>query len=141
MPAKNGDTVRVHYTGTLDDGTVFDSSDDREPLEATLGEEMLIPGFENALLGMEPGEKKTVTIAPENAYGEHMEELILTLPRQDVPSHMKPEPGMMVQLAMAHGEEFEALITDVTDETVTLDANHPLAGETLTFALELVSIA
>lgn len=140
MPAKNGDTVQVHYTGTLDDGTVFDSSTDGEPLEVTLGKEMLIPGFESALIGMEPGEKKTVTIAPQDAYGEHMPELVLTLPRADVPTHVKPEPGMMVQLAMTHGEEFEAVVVDVDDESVTVDANHPLAGENLTFALELMAV-
>ena len=140
MSVKNGDTVRVHYTGSLDDGTVFDSSTGREPLEATLGEGMLIPGFENALIGMEAGESKTVTINPEDAYGERLQELVLTLPKDEVPSHMKPEPGMMVQLAMEQGEEFEAVITEVGDSSITLDANHPLAGEKLTFVLELVSV-
>lgn len=140
MPAKKGDTVLVHYTGTLDDGTVFDSSSDREPLEVTLGEGMLIPGFENALFGMNEGDKKTVTIGPEDAYGEHIVELVLSLPRDTVPAHVQPEPGMMVQLAMENDEEFDAVVVDVDDETVTLDANHPLAGENLTFALELVGI-
>lgn len=140
MPAKNGDIVLVNYTGKLADGTVFDSSEGREPLEASLGENMLIPGFENAVLGMEIGEKKTVTVSPEDAYGERIEELVLVLPREDAPSHMAPEPGMMVQLAMEHGEEFEAVITEVSDTEITVDANHPLAGEALTFELELVAI-
>lgn len=140
MAAKNGDTVFVHYTGTLDDGTIFDSSQDRAPLEAALGKNMLIPGFENALLGMVPGEKKTVTLAPADAYGEYMEDLALSLPRAEMPQHLKPEPGMMIQLRMDDGEEFDAVITDVTDENVTADANHPLAGENLTFVLELVRI-
>lgn len=140
MPAKNGDIVLINYTGKLADGTVFDSSEGREPLEAALGENMFISGFENAILGMEVGEKKTVTIKPEDAYGERVEELVLVLPRQDVPSHMTPEPGMMVQLAMEQGEEFEAVITDVTDAEITVDANHPLAGEALTFDIELVAI-
>lgn len=140
MPAKNGDTVFVHYTGTLNDGTEFDSSRGGEPLEAVLGREMLIPGFEKALVGMEPGDKKSITIQPEEAYGEHMAELILTLPRADIPSGMEPEPGMMVEMSMAEGEEFEAMITEVTANEITLDANHPLAGEVLTFELELVGI-
>ena len=140
MLVKNGDTVLVHYTGTLDDGTVFDSSAEREPLEATLGKGMLIPGFENALLGMSAGEKKTVTISRENAYGDHLAELVLTLPKESAPTHVQPEIGMMVQLAMESGEEFDAVIIDVDETTVTMDANHPLAGEDLIFELELVSI-
>ena len=140
MPAKNGDTIRVHYTGTLADGTLFDSSKDGDPLESVLGQNMLIPGFEAALLGMEEGETKTVTIQPDDAYGEHLEDLMLVVPRSEVPSHMKPEVGMMVQLAAESGEEFEAAITNVTDDEITLDANHPLAGEALTFELEMVEI-
>ena len=140
MPAKNGDTVLVHYTGTLDDGTMFDSSRDGDPLEAVIGENMLIQGFENALLGMEEGETKTVTIQPDEAYGDKMEELILSLPKGEVPAHMQPEVGMMVQLAMDDEQEFEAAIAEITDDAVILDANHPLAGEALTFELELVQI-
>ena len=140
MPAKNGDTILIHYTGTLADGTVFDSSKDREPLEASLGDNMLISGFENAVIGMKPGEKKKITIQPNDAYGERMEELVFTLPRQDMPGHMTPEPGMMISLAMEGGEEFEAVITDVNDMEISVDANHPLAGEPLNFELELVEI-
>ena len=140
MPAKNGDTVRVHYTGTLEDGTVFDSSLDRDPLEVTLGEGMLIPGFENALLGMKKGESKTVVIKPEDAYGEHQEDLVLQISRANVPPHIKPETGALVQLSMEGGEELEAMITEVTTMAVTLDANHPLAGEELTFAIKLEDI-
>lgn len=140
MPAKNGDTVLVHYTGTLADGAVFDSSRDGEPLEATLGDGMLIPGFEKALAGMSAGDIKAVVIQPQEAYGEHLPELVLVIPREDVPDTIKPEPGMMVQLAMTHGEEFEAAITDVNEKEVTLDANHPLAGEALTFEIELVGV-
>lgn len=140
MPAKNGDTVLVHYTGTLDDGTVFDSSRDRDPLEATLGEGMLIPGFENALLGMNPGDVKDIAIPPAEAYGEHIEDLIINIPREEVPPHVEPEVGMVVQFATDEGEDFEATITEVTDDEIILDANHPLAGETLKFNLELVKI-
>ena len=140
MPAKNGDTILVHYTGTLADGTLFDSSKEGDPLESVLGQSMLIPGFENALLGMEEGETKTVTIPPDQAYGHKLEDLIITLSKEDVPPHMEPEVGMMVQVATDDDEEFEAVISAVTDEGVTLDANHPLAGEALTFELELVEI-
>lgn len=140
MPAKNGDTVRVHYTGTLSDGTMFDSSRDGDPLEAILGQGLLIPGFEAALVGMEEGDAKTVTIPPGDAYGDHQEELVFTLPRSEVPAHLKPEEGMLVQLSGEDGEELEAVITDVSGDFITLDANHPLAGETLTFELEMTSI-
>lgn len=140
MPAKKGDTIRVHYTGTLSDGTMFDSSRDGDPLEAVLGQDALISGFEAALLGMAEGEKKTVTIQPDDAYGEHLEELMLVLPLSEAPAHMKPEVGMMVQLADENDEEFEAVIVDVSDKAFILDANHPLAGEALTFDLEMVAV-
>lgn len=139
MPAKNGDTALIRYTGKLADGVIFDSSEGREPLEAVLGENMLIAAFENAILGMEIGEKKTITIPPEDAYGERVEELVLALPRKDMPTHMTPEPGMLVQLALEQGEEFEAVITEVADTEIIVDANHPLAGEALTFDIELVA--
>lgn len=139
MAAKNGDTVLVHYTGTLNDGTEFDSSRGSEPLEFTLGEGMLIPGFEEAVLGMKPGDSVTVTIAPENAYGEYSEEMVITVPRDQMPEHITPEVGAQLQL---HDEdsEIDVVIAEVTDEHITLDANHPLAGESLTFAIELVKI-
>ncbi len=140
MIAKNGDTVRVHYTGTLEDGTVFDSSEDREPLEAVLGSGMLIPGFEAAVVGLSAGRRATVTVEPAEAYGAHTEELVISLPHSEFPPHLKPEPGMALQLTTQEGTEFEALVTEVTDEAVTLDANHPLAGQRLTFAIELVEI-
>ena len=139
MALKNGDTVRVHYTGTLDDGTEFDSSRDREPLEFTLGEGMLIPGFEKAVIGLGKGQSVKVTIPAAEAYGEHVEEMIITVPRDQVPPHIEPEVGLMLQL-MTDGGEMEVAVTEVTDEAVTLDANHPLAGETLTFDIELVEV-
>ena len=140
MPAKDGNTVLVHYTGTLADGTIFDSSREGSPLEAVLGQHMLIPGFESAIIGMKEGDTKTITIQPDQAYGDSLEELILVLPKEDIPAHMSPEVGMLVQLAAEDGEEFEAMITDINDEGITLDANHPLAGEALTFELELMDI-
>ena len=141
MTAKNGDTVRVHYTGTLEDGTVFDSSEGREPLEAVLGAGMLIPGFEAAVVGLAPGGRITVTIEPKDAYGERLEEMTITVPREEIPAHLNPQPGLALQVATEDGTEFEALVTEVTDSHISLDANHPLAGERLTFAIELVEIA
>lgn len=135
MAIKNGDTVRVHYTGTLDDGTVFDSSRDREPLEFTMGEGMLIPGFEAALMGLAAGDTTKTTIQPEDAYGEPNDELILAVAREQVPDHITPEVGLMLQVQTEEGM-MDVTITDVTDEQVVLDANHPLAGESLTFEIK-----
>ena len=139
MQVKNGDTVRVHYTGTLDDGTVFDSSIDGEALEATLGEEMLIPGFERALLGLRVGDKVTVSIKPEDAYGDVSEDLMLAVPKDKFPTHLVPEVGIMLQVNTDQGE-MDVRIAEVTDTEIVFDANHPLAGQCLTFELELVAI-
>ena len=140
MPeAKRGDTVRVHYTGTLDDGTVFDSSREREPLEFNLGTGQVIPGFDTALTGMKPGESKKVTIPAAEAYGPYRSELVLVVDRSEFPSDVEPGVGDQFQLSQ-DGNSFVVNVTDVTDQNVTLDANHPLAGEDLTFELELVEI-
>lgn len=139
MAAKNGDTVRVHYTGALDDGTVFDSSRERDPLETVLGENMLISGFEKALLGMEPGEKVTVRIPPGEAYGDVVEEAMITVPLDQFPSHLTPEKGMMLEISTDAGE-VEVRIAELTETEAVLDANHPLAGQTLTFEIELLEI-
>ncbi|MFV0350574.1 MAG: peptidylprolyl isomerase [Halodesulfovibrio sp.] len=136
---KDGDSVKVHYTGTLNDGTVFDSSRDREPLEFTMGSGMLIPGFESAVLGMGVGNTTKVTIAPENAYGDVNEELVLDVPRSQVPGHITPEVGMMLQLQTEEGV-MEVVIAAVNDDSIVLDANHPLAGQELTFEIEVVAI-
>jgi peptidylprolyl isomerase len=137
--AKNGDTVRIHYTGTLDDGSVFDSSDGQEPLEFTLGSGEVIPGFEAAIQGMQPGQKKEVTIGSDDAYGAHRSDWVLVIGREDFPDHIEPEVGQQLQLSQG-GQSFVVTVTDVTDASVTLDANHPLAGKDLTFELELVEI-
>ena len=138
--AKAGDTVRVHYTGTLDDGTEFDSSAGREPLEFTLGAGQVVPGFDAAVTGMRIGERKTVTIPAAEAYGEPRQELLLTVPRAQVPPNMQPRVGQRLQVG--RGEQaFPVVVHEVTDEHVILDGNHPLAGQDLTFALELVGIA
>ena len=134
---KNGDTVKVHYTGTLADGTVFDSSLEREPLEFTLGEGQLIPGFEKTVLGMSAGESRTVTIPAEEAYGPYREEMVLEVPRTQLPADMQPQGGMQLQVGEEQGEGMVVQITQVSDTNITLDANHPLAGKDLTFNIQL----
>ncbi|MGE4552388.1 MAG: peptidylprolyl isomerase [Desulfovibrionaceae bacterium] len=138
--AKTGDTVRVHYTGTLDDGTVFDSSVEREPLEFTLGGGQVIPGFENGVLGMAPGETKSVSIAPAEAYGDYNPEAMVRVPRKQFPPDIDPEVGMMLQVRLEDGRPAHVVVVEVGEEEVALDGNHPLAGKTLTFALSLVEI-
>ncbi|AAM73115.1 MAG TPA: peptidylprolyl isomerase [Chlorobaculum sp.] len=138
--AKKGDKVLVHYTGTYDDGTVFDSSVERGPLEVTIGTGMVIPGFDRALLDMEPGQKKTVNIPVDDAYGPRAEELIAEVPRERIPAEIPLEIGQQLQLSLADGGEVIVMIVDLTDTTVTLDANHPMAGLDLNFELELVEI-
>lgn len=140
MPeAKQGDTVRVHYTGTLGDGTVFDSSREREPLEFSLGTGQVIPGFDQALTGMQPGESKKVTIPAEDAYGPHRSELVMVVDRGEFPEEISPDIGDQFELSQ-EGQSFVVNVTDISDQVVTLDANHPLAGQDLTFELELVEI-
>ena len=139
--AKVGDTVTVHYTGRLDDGTVFDSSANREPLQFTLGQGDLIPGFEQAVLGMAPGESKTETIPFDHAYGPYREEMVIEVDRQQLPTEIEPAVGQQLQVREESGAVIPVVITDVTDEAITLDANHPLAGEELTFDIQLVDIS
>jgi FKBP-type peptidyl-prolyl cis-trans isomerase 2 len=138
--AKSGDTVKVHYTGKLSDDTVFDSSANQEPLEFTIGSGQIIPGFERAVVGMQPGESRTASISTEQAYGPHQDELLITVERSQFPADMIPEVGQQVQIRLAEGQAAVATIADVSDSEVTLDANHPLAGEDLTFDIELVEI-
>ena len=140
MPIKNGDNVTVHYTGTLADGTEFDSSREGEPLAFTMGEGQLIPGFEAAIMGLEEGESTKTEIPPAKAYGERNEELTLQFKRDEVPAHIDPEVGMMLQLGTEDGGTMQVAITEVTDDHVVLDANHPLAGQTLIFDIEVVKI-
>ena len=140
VQAKNGDTVQVHYTGTLSDGTVFDTSVEREPLEFTLGEGQMIPGFEQAVLGMSVGESKTVTMPSEDAYGPHREELTLVINREELPGGLNPVIGQQLQMTRSDGGIAIVTVTDVSDSTITVDANHHLAGKDLTFEIELVTI-
>jgi peptidylprolyl isomerase len=138
--AATGDTVRVHYTGTLAGGEIFDSSRDREPIEFTLGEGMMIPGFEAAVEGMAEQESKNVRIPAEDAYGERQDELLFTFERESMPEDMNPEPGLMVELRGPGGQAVPARIVEVTADSISVDANHPLSGNDLLFALELVEI-
>ncbi|HNP35489.1 MAG TPA: peptidylprolyl isomerase [Woeseiaceae bacterium] len=139
--AKNGDTVRIHYTGKLDDGTSFDSSAGREPLEFALGSGQVIPGFDNAVDGMKVGDSKTVTIPPDEAYGPKHEQLVQEVPKSALPPELEPEVGMQLQSKAPDGQTMQLMVTNVADNTITVDGNHPLAGQDLTFEIELVEIA
>lgn len=138
--AQEGDEVLVHYTGRLEDGTVFDSSTDREPLSFTIGAQQVIPGFEHAVKGMEPGDEKSTTIEPQQAYGEHHEEKVVEIARDNIPGDMEPEVGQRIHLRLEDGQSIPATITALSEEAITADANHMLAGRTLTFDIELVDI-
>lgn len=137
--AKDGDTVRVHYTGKLSDGMQFDSSTGRDPLEFTLGEGKLISGFEQAVKGMNPGDTKTVQITADDAYGQRRDELVMEVDRSDLPPDLDPKVGDKLEMSRS-GQSMVVSVTGSTDDAITLDANHPLAGEDLTFDLELVEI-
>ena len=137
---KSGDKVAIHYTGSLTDGSVFDSSEGREPLEFTVGSGQIIPGLDAALPGMKVGEKKRVTIAPADAYGDHNPEGVLDVPRSELPDEIPLEVGTRLEMRSPDGRAVPVTITRVTDDTVTMDANHMLAGKDLVFDFELVKI-
>jgi peptidylprolyl isomerase len=138
--AQEGDTVRIHYTGTLDDGTQFDSSVGRDPIEFTLGTNRVIPGFEAGVREMEVGEQKRIHIPAQEAYGERNDALIEEVPLQHFPQEMELSVGMRLQAQNPDGENFTVMVTALSETTATLDGNHPLAGEDLNFELELVEI-
>lgn len=138
--AKLGDIVKVHYTGTLNDGTVFDSSKAGSPLEFTIGEGQVIPGFEQAVIGMEEEDSKTVKIIAEDAYGPHREELLLEIGKEQVPEGAELKIGMSVEMSDPSGNRFIVRITEITDTNIKLDANHPMAGKDLTFEIILEEI-
>lgn len=138
--AKAGDTVQIHYTGTLDDGSTFDSSAGRDPLEFKLGTGQVIKGFDDGVTGMVPGEKKTIHIPCEDAYGPINPAMMQDVPREQVPDEIPLELGMMLQMQGQAGDVLPVTVVKITDEVVTLDANHMLAGKDLTFELELVCI-
>jgi len=137
---KEGDKVKVHYTGTLNDGSVFDSSREREPLEFEIGSGSIIPGFEKAVLELTPGNSTTVEIPSTEAYGEVREDMIISVEREKLPADIDPEVGMQLQLQQPEGGAMPVVISDVTESHVTIDANHPLAGRDLKFDIELVEI-
>lgn len=137
---KKGDTVRVNYHGKLTDGSTFDSSEGRDPLEFTVGSGQVIKGFDDALMDMKVGEKKTVHIPVDEAYGQRSDEMMMEYPKTEFPSDMTPEPGMELHMSDNAGNVFPVVIAEVQDDVVVLDANHPLAGEDLIFEIELVSI-
>lgn len=138
--AQQGDTVSIHYTGRLADGTVFDSSQGRDPLEFTLGGDEVIRGFEEAVVGMKEGERKTATVSPDEAYGPRREDLVLSIPRDRVPPDLDPEVGQYLRMRSEDGGTFDVMVAEVGEEAIHVDANHPLAGKELTFEIELVQI-
>ena len=138
--SKSGDTVRVHYTGKLDDGTQFDSSAGKDPLEFSLGAGNVIPGFDNAVEGMAVGDSKSVKIEADDAYGPRHEQLIQDVPRAHLPDEMQPAVGMQLQAQGEDGQPIQLVVTAVADESITVDGNHPLAGQSLNFDIELVEI-
>jgi len=137
---KEGDVVKVHYTGKLTSGDQFDSSAGREPLEFTVGAGQMIKGFDAAMAGMAIGEKKTINILPEDAYGTRSEEAIIQFPKENVPADMKLEPGMTLTLSNEMGQPVPVIVVEVKDDVVILDANHFLAGKELIFDIELIEI-
>jgi len=138
MAVKNGDTVKVHYTGTLDDGEIFDSSQEKPPLSFTIGSGQVIPGFNDAVIGMEVGETKDVTIPVGQAYGERKDELVIIAPVEQIPPELKPRIGQMLEVGGADGEILKVRVVQLDKENITLDANPPLAGQDLNFQIQLV---
>ncbi len=138
--AKSGDTVKIHYTGTLEDGTQFDSSQGRDPLEFELGSGQVIAGFDKAVEGMSVGDEKSVTIASGDAYGPRQEQLVQQVPMTALPDGLEPQIGMALQAQNQDGQRVNLTVTGVSDGAITVDANHPLAGKDLNFDIELVSI-
>lgn len=132
--------MKVHYTGRLEDGTVFDSSQGREPLSFTLGQGAVIEGFEEAVVGMEPGESTTTKLPPEQGYGPRREDMVVQVPAEQISGEVEPEVGQQLQLRLQNGQRIPVVVTEVVNGSVTIDANHPLAGKTLVFDIELVEI-
>lgn len=140
MPVKNGDKIKVDYTGTLEDGKVFDTSEGKEPLEFEAGSGKVIKGFDEAVIGMEKGEEKEVKIPKEEAYGDINPELVKKVPRDKLPSDQEPKQGMVLLLKSPDGQQIPARIAEVSDTDVSIDLNHPLAGKNLTFKIKVVDI-
>jgi peptidylprolyl isomerase len=139
--AENGSTVKIHFTGKYEDGTVFDTSRDRDPLEFVVGEGKTIAGLEEAVVGMAPGDTKEITVAPEKAFGDRDEEMVSPVERSQIPDEIELAVGMPLQVQSPRGDTYMVMVIAFDDETVTLDGNHPLAGQTLTFEIELMEVA
>jgi FKBP-type peptidyl-prolyl cis-trans isomerase SlpA len=138
---KANDTVKVHYTGKLNDGSVFDSSREKDPIQFTMGQGQIIPGFENGLIDMEVNETKTINIPSAEAYGDRNDEMIQEVPKSQLPPEVKPEVGMNLMSQTPDGQQMQLTVAEVKEESIVVDANHPLAGKDLTFEVELVEIA
>ncbi len=139
--AKSGDAVKVHYTGTLTDGTVFDSSVGKDPIEFTIGQGQMIPGFENAVLGMNVGDEKAeINIPSAEAYGEPREDMVIEVPKSNVPPEINPEIGQQLAVTRPDGQPMPVTVKEIKEDAIVLDANHPLAGKDLIFKIELVSV-
>lgn len=138
---KDGDNVKVHYTGKLSDGTVFDSSDGRDPLAFTIGKGMMIPGFEKGVMGMQLDEKKTITLQPDEAYGQVREDMIAEVPKSQLPPDLKPQLGMELMSQTPDGHQLVVRVIAVKEDAIVIDANHQLAGKELTFDIKIVEIA
>lgn len=138
--AKRGDKVTVHYHGTLQDGTVFSSTRESEPLQFTIGQDQIIPGFEEAVVGMTEGEKKNFKLNPDQAYGDYHEDKVFNVPKDQIPNDINPEKGMSLQVQPQEGEALLVKVVNLDEQVVTLDANHPLAGEDLYFDIELLAV-
>ena len=142
MPqAKIGDTVKVNYTGRLDNGSVFDTTENRKPLQFVLGKSRFLPGFQNAVLGMSPGESKCITVPVEEAFGARRQELVVNIDRSSFASDVEPRVGQHLQLTQQDDSHIDAVVAQVTDTVVTVDANHPLAGHPLSFEISLLEVA
>ena len=139
--AKSGDKVVVHYSGSLEDGTIFSSTyEEDEPFEFTIGEKNVLPSFQDAVIGMSEGETKTISVPPEDGYGEHKKEFVLKMERAQAPSDLELEPGKRLQIGLTDGTTRLVTVLAITEDSVILDANDPLAGKTLQFEIELVEI-
>ena len=138
--AKQGDTVKVHYTVRLEDGTILGSTTNHEPLQFTIGEGEILPGFEEAIVGMNPGESKTVQVPADGAFGPHQEEMIVVAGRNRLPADLKPKAGESLLFRQEDGKTITVMVTDVSESSVTIDANHPLAGKELTFNIQFIEI-
>ena len=141
MAIQNNDNISVHYTGTFEDGEVFDSSRERGPLSFEVGAGQMIKGFDDAVVGMDVGESKQITLAPEDAYGHRNEEMLVELPTTSFPEDMELEMGLQLQLTNQNGQPVPATVVQIGDENITMDVNHPMAGKTLVFDIEIVEVS